>query len=853
MGKKEKDDFKPLLLEKKATKVSYWLLGPAFFVFVFALACFEVTCLDIGVHIRTGSMVLETGYIPNTNIYSYTKTESVYIDHEWLFQTFCAFLLHNFGENSLNLMRIGFVLACFVFLVLVGGRGAHPAVLFFFGSCALIASSLRFYVRPELVSLLGVALFIFLLDRYRRTNVLWHRLAFIGIMLAYQVIWVNSHGFFIFGPLFVLFFLVAEIILIYVPVMGKDDPHRLKPQDLPILAGAVVLLFLVNFINPYGVDGALYPVSALGKLTDIFHKKISELKSPFLVYAHVTFKGILYFKILLFVGVPLLIFSFRWFSFWTRAGMAFATFCLIFGLSELGMSSVFAENTGDDKLLSMLIVFSPVILAYFIKVHPFHLLMFSAFGFMAYRYNRNIGFFALVCLAILPPIASRFFSEARAALENWRRDLKQILSYTALAGTAAVLIFIVYCTQAVATSEFYYSERSTKRTGFGFSKLAYPTKAVEFVITNGIHLLPGNMYNNFDTGNYLTWKIYPYKRVFIDGRTEVYGEFYEYTYYKLMADSDPQVEGGPEEQLRNTLWYKMMKEYNVNFVLYKHSSNDIGHLPRRLHSSGRLMVQQPDGRSAPDIVNFKMVYYDETAAVYLRDIPQNRELIKKYEIRFDKPLAPPEADPTEVAFFHNFVGRFLINIGQSGLGEQEFRAAIASRNLEDFHNGLGATLYMNSPALQQLNGLKSQYSEYDRIYKKIVNDSNVPVSKKKELNEYMQTLIAKYPKLQEEAWKQVSRKGGAIDEMQIAVDMNPNYFEAHNNLHRIYREFGNLDKALYHLEMFYKLNRGLEVEEQKQVAEGVDMLKKQQGMPYITRPQQQFNRASDWGVGGTRE
>ena len=49
----------------------------------------------------------------------------------------------------------------------------------------------------------------------------------------------------------------------------------------------------------------------------------------------------------------------------------------------------------------------------------------------------------------------------------------------------------------------------------------FPEGAVAFLQA---HAPAGPIFNNYDWGGYLVWKLYPSLRVFIDGRADVYGD-----------------------------------------------------------------------------------------------------------------------------------------------------------------------------------------------------------------------------------------------------------------------------------------------------------------------------------------
>ena len=50
---------------------------------------------------------------------------------------------------------------------------------------------------------------------------------------------------------------------------------------------------------------------------------------------------------------------------------------------------------------------------------------------------------------------------------------------------------------------------------------SFPARAVVFLQT---HPPSGPIFNHYDWGGYLVWKLYPATRVFIDGRADLYGE-----------------------------------------------------------------------------------------------------------------------------------------------------------------------------------------------------------------------------------------------------------------------------------------------------------------------------------------
>jgi hypothetical protein len=77
----------------------------------------------------------------------------------------------------------------------------------------------------------------------------------------------------------------------------------------------------------------------------------------------------------------------------------------------------------------------------------------------------------------------------------------------------------------------------------------FPTRAVAFLETHP----PNHIFNHYDWGGYLIWKLYPTTRVFIDGRADVYGE----QFLNQFADT---------YQLKDN-WREPLQQWNIDTVL----------------------------------------------------------------------------------------------------------------------------------------------------------------------------------------------------------------------------------------------------------------------------------------------
>jgi hypothetical protein len=69
----------------------------------------------------------------------------------------------------------------------------------------------------------------------------------------------------------------------------------------------------------------------------------------------------------------------------------------------------------------------------------------------------------------------------------------------------------------------------------------------------------GKMYNLYQWGGYLIWRLYPDHKVFIDGRADVYGDEFIDEYLQVY-------------QLRET-WQEPLDEYDVGVVIVDRGSS----------------------------------------------------------------------------------------------------------------------------------------------------------------------------------------------------------------------------------------------------------------------------------------
>jgi tetratricopeptide (TPR) repeat protein len=258
-------------LSQRALRLADGILLGLLLVVAFALGCQELFDSDIWWHIRSGQWIWEHGKPPALDPFTFASSERPWIDLHWLFQLIVAAAYTIAGVRGVILLT-----ACMCAVVVGIAVAAAPSRLpgWLTVSCwlpAVVAMSARFDPRPELFSLLWIAVFLHVLTRAeRRPALLW-------LLPLVQVAWVNTHALFVLGPVITGAFLLdrlAHPLGWTAPrsALEQSETDRSRPTvaGRPFwthAAGATAGLAVACLVNPYGMRGALFPLELFPKIT----------------------------------------------------------------------------------------------------------------------------------------------------------------------------------------------------------------------------------------------------------------------------------------------------------------------------------------------------------------------------------------------------------------------------------------------------------------------------------------------------------------------------------------------------------------------------------------------------------
>lgn len=464
------------------------LLQIVLFSGIFVLNFFQGTDVDLWWHLATGRYIVETGGIPTTDPFSYTAAGQPWVAHEWLAEI-GMYLLYRFGGYLALVLCFALLVTLTYWLAFrtLGALGLGIPVSACITFWIAFMSMAGWHVRPQAFSYLFFSLYLYLLVRARNRYDRW-----LWLLPLVMVVWVNLHAGYVMGLLILGMFLTGEGINrfrkklvdrhqvsgIRQQVEGLSTQrstfsiHHHKPafRRLVVVAATTVL---ATIANPQGISILLYPFTYAGT-QNASMKYITEWQSP-------NFHDYFFF---------------------------------VFGASMMVLMIAPGRRPVDWALGIPLLALTAMSLQS-VRVIPFYAIV--AAPFLGLR---------------LTPLRLRRLGDGDAAAPSPTASERELgLSQGGRKcprrATPWNWLLLAFCLTTMFSTLFLTDRAQIAREP---RMNDFPTQGAQYIRDTG---LKGNLLNTFHWGGYLIWFFYPERRVFVDGRPDMYGDPFMEEYRKI--------------------------------------------------------------------------------------------------------------------------------------------------------------------------------------------------------------------------------------------------------------------------------------------------------------------------------
>lgn len=272
-------------------------------------------------------------------------------------------------------------------------------------------------------------------------------------------------------------------------------------------------------------------------------------------------------------------------------------------------STLSLRNPNATFLVLLLIVAFAVACA-ICRRQPGAAVLLVGSAFLGVRHIRLQGLFAVVVVVIAGAVFASFFDSLQSRIADVR-----IWSLPAMASVCfLVVLACVRCVDLV-TNRTYLAATKIASFGTGLSWW-FPEKAADFILRENI---PGRIFNDYNEGGFVAWRLGPKYQDYIDGRAIPFGP-------ELLKHTNELMQSPPD----SPLWRSEAEKSDINTII----------VPLGRYDALQFFPALPQFCSSD---TWRPVYLDEVSAVFVRRQPETGALIQRSQV--DCTSAPLPASP----------------------------------------------------------------------------------------------------------------------------------------------------------------------------------------------------------------
>lgn len=264
------------------------------------------------------------------------------------------------------------------------------------------------------------------------------------------------------------------------------------------------------------------------------------------------------------------------------------------------------------------------------KIDLIHIILLSGFFIIAAKTGRYTIYYSSIAAMILGRETDMLQQDLFKRISN-RTSEKLITVFTAAVLLSAIFFFV---------GIFRFNLKFDLAKGSNV-----PGMAVDFIEKNK---LSGNIFNADPYGGYLTWRLYPWKKNFIDTRWLNHTVQVE---YRWMIGAVESVYNEKLPEGKSPLWKRLLDNYNINIILFD-TMDAFGNVPKLLLT----LIEDED---------WVPVYSDFISVIFVRNVPKNQDVITKFKQTKENVYSIVIGIGTQMAIYDGLNPQYLLSLGKT--------------------------------------------------------------------------------------------------------------------------------------------------------------------------------------------
>jgi tetratricopeptide (TPR) repeat protein len=321
------------------------------------------------------------------------------------------------------------------------------------------------------------------------------------------------------------------------------------------------------------------------------------------------------------------------------------------------------RNPDSAALWLLMIAFAAALVAAFRRQWPTATLLAGSL-WMTMQHVRFVAELACVVVIVAGPVFTAEFHRLPSRLKD------STLGPPLLRAMAVALIALAAIRSAdLVTNRYYLGRDEISSFGAGLSWW-FPDRAMAFVEREN---LPAQIFNTYEEGGFLLWRLGPRYKDFADGRAIPFG-----------PDLIPRLQHLLQSPPDSPEWMHTADSYGIYTVVFPLA---------RFSGLKYVAAALPSFCNSQD---WRPVYLDEVSAVFVRRTPQTQPLIDRFPVDCDTaPLPTPAPSSGQLAEFNRWANASAVLLA---LGRNQEVVGASTRALSAF-NQSAALWYMRATAL----------------------------------------------------------------------------------------------------------------------------------------------------------